>query len=89
MTKDKNGKKVQVGSKVKVTNIDHKFISSLPKEEQSDVASMLNEIFEIYEIDQYGQAWVEKQWVRGEDQIESHSLALSPFDMELITNKNS
>lgn len=84
--KDKKGKNVVVGSKVRITYIDPEFIKSLPEEEQADVSSMLNEIFEVYEIDEYNHAWVEKEWKRGKESYESHSLALSESDMELIEN---
>ncbi len=38
---------------------------------------------EVYEIDEYGQAWVEMQWAIGPGEIESHALGLAPNEMEL------
>ncbi len=84
MVHDRNGKEVKVGSKVHVVEIHPTFIESLPEDEKSDVCSMVNEVFEVYEIDEYNQAWVEKWWDRGKGKSESHSLALSSADMELV-----
>ena len=85
MPLDKNGKKVDVGSKVRIINIDPSITANLPKEEVNDINSMLNEVFEVYEIDEYDCAWVEKCWDRGDGQSESHSLSLTSSEMELVT----
>ncbi|MBV1911692.1 MAG: hypothetical protein KUG78_20535 [Kangiellaceae bacterium] len=84
MPKDINGKEVQVGSGVKVIHIDAKFLTSLPEDEKENVASMLNEALEVYEIDEYNQAWVEKWWHTSNGESLSHSLALSSNEMELV-----
>lgn len=81
--KDRNGKDVHVGSRVKIIAIDPRFLESLPNDEKEDVASMLNEVFEVYEIDEYGQSWVEKGWAEPGGDYRSHSLALSSSEMEL------
>ncbi|GAB5415591.1 MAG: hypothetical protein Cons2KO_31940 [Congregibacter sp.] len=81
--KDRNGKEVSVGSRVKVVEIDPEFLDTLPEDEKRDVASMLNEVFEVYDIDEYGQAWVEKWWHISEDESMSHSVALSSSEMEV------
>ena len=47
----------------------------LPPEEWECVRSMLGEVFEIYEIDEWGGAWV---------QYQSHSLSLESDEMELV-----
>jgi len=58
-------------------------ISRLAEEEKEDVLSMIGEEFEIDEIDEFGGAWISKSWDRGNDRIESHSLALTSEEMEL------
>jgi hypothetical protein len=56
-------------------------MNSLPAEEQKQVATMVGEVFEVYEIE--GQvAWIEKVW-RTSDGEESHALALTTDEMEL------
>jgi len=60
MPLDKNGDEVKVGSWVKGLKIDPSVTEGLSYEEAKDVNSMLNEIFQVYEIDEYGGAWVEK-----------------------------
>lgn len=84
MPVDKHGNEVKVGSRVRVIEIDPGITANLSKEEARDISSMLNEVFEVYEIDEYGGAWVEKLWGRGEGQTESHSLSLSSSEMELV-----
>jgi len=72
---DRNGKKVLVGSRVRVVAIAAFLERDLPPEECECVRSMLGEVFEIYEIDEWGGAWV---------QYQSHSLSLESDEMELV-----
>ena len=72
---DRNGKKVLVGSRVRVVAIAAFLERDLPPEEWECVRSMLGEVFEIYEIDEWGGAWV---------QYQSHSLSLESDEMELV-----
>ncbi len=83
--KDRNGNSVKVGMLVRVIHVDEALIKSLPEEEREDVRSMQNDVLEVYEIDKYGQAWVEKNWNRGNGQTESHSLGLYAHEVELVT----
>jgi len=73
--RDRNGKKVLVGSRVRVVAIAAFLERDLPPEECECVRSMLGEVFEIYEIDEWGGAWV---------QYQSHSLSLESDEMELV-----
>ncbi|MFL0807217.1 MAG: hypothetical protein K6L60_08015 [Oceanobacter sp.] len=84
MVVDKNGKEIKVGSRVRVLKIDQSLLDILPEDEADDVKSMLNEVLEVYEIDEYDCAWVEKWWSRGDGRSESHSLSLSSAEMELV-----
>ena len=72
---DRNGKKVLVGSRVRVVAIAAFLERDLPPEEWECVRSMLGEVFEIYEIDEWVGAWV---------QYQSHSLSLESDEMELV-----
>jgi len=72
---DRNGKKVLVDSRVRVVAIAAFLERDLPPEEWECVRSMLGEVFEIYEIDEWGGAWV---------QYQSHSLSLESDEMELV-----
>jgi hypothetical protein len=75
---DRNGKPVLVGSRVRVAAIAAFLERDLPREEWECVRSMLGEVFEIYEIDEWGGAWV---------QYESHSLSLASDEMELVEDR--
>ena len=88
MPKDVNGKDVVAGSKVKVLSIDEALLKALPSDEIADVKSMVGEVFEVYETNgQY--ASVEKWWNRGEGRTESHSIALTKHEMELVVDAGS
>ena len=46
---------------------------------------MIGEIFEIEQIDEYGQPWVRKSWSNEEEgTCQSHSIALEPSEMEVV-----
>src|SRR6266571_64723 len=85
--KDKFGRTVTVGSRVRVLDISSSFLDSLPKNEIEDVRSMIGEVFQVYEIDEYGSSWVEKVWHYPGGKSMSHSVALSQAEMELVGEK--
>ena len=72
---DCNGKPVLVGSRVRIVAIAAFLERNLPPDEWKCVRSMLGEVFEIYEIDDWGGAWV---------QYQSYSLSLVSDEMELV-----
>lgn len=82
---DKHGRVVSVGSYVRLIELSPLFLASLPPDELEDVRSMIGEVFEVYEVDKYGCAWVEKGWSYPErGQCMGHSLGLEAKEMELI-----
>ena len=83
-TLDRGGLSVIVGSVVRVLAIDPSVFENVERKEVPRINSMLGEELEVYEVDQWGRAWVEKWWREGKDQSTSHSLALDPKDMELV-----
>jgi hypothetical protein len=80
---DKKGRTVSVGARVRVLSIPP-FDPDLGEDEVARVNSMLGEEFEVYDVDAYGRAWVEKWWHTGSDSATSHSLALESNDMERV-----
>ncbi len=88
-TKDKHGNLVREGDAVRVLTVESSFIENLPADEQDDIRSMIGKEYEVEEIDEYGSAWVTQWWNRGEGQKESHSLALAPDEMELVSQGTS
>ena len=80
---DANGKEVAVGDFVKVLSLNEDDFGHLDEKELSEVMSMVGEHLEIYDIDEYGQAWVTKEWWLSENDVMSHSVGLSPSEMEL------
>jgi len=80
---DRHGPPVNVGTRVRVLEIQPSLNRDLPPEEWQDPQSMVGEVFEVYEIDEYGSAWVEKVGDEGE-RHHSHSLALDPHELEVV-----
>jgi hypothetical protein len=85
-TKDFMGTLVTEGTVVRVLRIDPSVFDTLDTQEKEQVESMLGEAFSVYEVDQYGRAWVEKWWHEDEAHAFSHSLALEPSDMKVASD---
>ncbi len=82
---DSNGRLVKVGSRVRVIALSGKWLDELPPDEKQDVLSMIGEVFEVEEIDEYGHPWVRKSWPNEvEGQCHSHSVALEPQEMAVV-----
>jgi hypothetical protein len=81
---DRNGIPVQVGTPVRVLEIASFLRRDLPAEEWQDLQSMVGEVFQVYEIDAYGSAWVEMVWGAQGGGSRSHSLALEAHEMEVV-----
>jgi hypothetical protein len=81
---DRNGRSVKVGSKVRILGLSESFLRRLPDDEVEDVRSMIGEILEVYEIDDYGSPWVKKWWRLPEGKSFSHSLSLASSEMEVV-----
>jgi hypothetical protein len=83
ITTDCDGQPVSVGSRVRVLEVAPFLERDLPPHEWAELLTMRGEVFEVYEIDEYGNAWVEK-WFDGPDETRSsHSLGLAPNEMRL------
>jgi len=87
-TKDRNGTPVNVGTLVRVVSIPPSMFKDLPEEEIPRVRSFIGDVLSVYEVDAQGSAWVEKWWSEGKDQSASHSVALSPAEMEVVSNES-
>ena len=86
---DRSGQCVRVGDRVRVIALSDSFLHSLPDDEIGLVSSMIGEIFEIDEIDQWGAAWVTKHWPREGGVIDAHSVGLSSSEMELVVSNEA
>lgn len=83
--KDRNGREVTVGAHVRVISLSQAFLESLPEDEKDDVRSMIGEVFEVYEIDEYGSPWVGKGWTSEDGEAyRGHHVALDSAEMEVV-----
>ena len=83
--RDVNGTIVRVGTRVRVLKISPSVLSQLPESEAECARSMEGEVFEVYEIDEWGGAWVEKSWLTDDGTSTPHSLGLGPGQMEVVS----
>lgn len=88
-THDKLGTAVKEGTRVRVIEIASSVLEPLAPAEIVRVQSMLGEVFSVYEVDQWGRAWVEKWWSEGEEHSTSHSLALEAQEMEVVSENEA
>lgn len=74
-----------MGAKVRLLCLSGQWLDELPSDEKQDVLSMIGEVFEVEEIDEYGHPWVRKSWPNEEEgTCNSHSIALESQEMELV-----
>lgn len=83
-TRDKNGKTIRVGDTVRLLSIDWSGMTALAGQEQNDLKSMVGGVFTVEEIDEDGRASISKWWEIGNGHHESHSIQLSPAEMECV-----
>lgn len=81
---DTYGKPVTVGTRVRVLSLPAGVIDMVDAEEVDRVKSMVGEVLEVEEIDEYGCAWVTKWWDVGDDDKDAHGLSLSAENMEVV-----
>ena len=81
---DIHGATVHVGMQVRVLKIRESVLSQLPESEAEAARAMEGDVLEVYEIDEWGGAWVEKSWPDDDGRMVSHSLGLGPEQMEVV-----
>jgi hypothetical protein len=81
---DRLGVPLSVGTRVRVLEIAAYLKERLPSDEWARLQTMVGEVFEVSEIDEYGQAWVEKWFQSDEEGRYCHSLALESHEMEAV-----
>ena len=84
LPKDRNGKPVVVGTRVRLLTLSGTWLEDLPQQERIDVTSMIGGVFTVKEIDAYGSAWIERSWDDGNGVRRRHSIALDPHEMEIV-----
>lgn len=80
---DRTGRPVRMGTRVRLLHIAPFLKRDLPVDEVHELEAMVGEVFDVYEVDEDGRAWIEKEWRDG-DGLRSHSLALASHEMEVV-----
>ena len=78
--KDIYGRRVRLGSRVRVLKIAPWLLARLEAPEKVRVRSMVGEVFAVDDIDEWGHLWVIKWFPRNG----CHSLALDTLEMEVV-----
>ena len=82
---DRHGAVVRVGARVRLVALSGDWLEKLPDNEKADVLSMIGEVFEVEEIDEYCHPWIRKSWPNeAAETCHSHFIALEPQEMELV-----
>ena len=81
---DCNGNAVFTGDKIKLLKLSESLLSEIPEEEAMILESMIGKIFQIDEIDEFGNTWVNLCVYHGKGMNECHSYNLDSGEMELI-----
>ncbi|KAB8190460.1 hypothetical protein [Marilutibacter maris] len=83
--RDKNGSPVAVGMRVRLLGLSAQWLDDLSDDEKAGLLSMVGEVFEIEEIDEYGQPWVRKFWFDEDGEACAfHSIGLEAQEMEVV-----
>lgn len=86
---DINGVPVRVGTRVRVLKISDSVLEQLPESEAEAARLMEGAVLEVYEIDEWGGAWVEQSWPEDDGSMVSHSLGLGPGQMQVVSSDDS
>lgn len=81
---DCHGRRVHVGSRVRVLKIAAWLAREIPADEFARLQSLVGTILPITEIDEWGAAWIEAEFPQTPDRIYTHDLALDSDEMELV-----
>jgi hypothetical protein len=81
-THDRNGKRVTVGSRVKILELARADFSHLTDAQFQEIKAFIGIILEVYEVDGYGQAWVELEKEISPGRFSSNGIALATHEME-------
>jgi len=84
---DKNGHYVKVGTRVRLLSLSGKWFDEMPETEKIAVSSMIGDVFEIEQIDEYGHPWISKWFFDGTgERSHNHSIALAPNEIEIVAS---
>jgi hypothetical protein len=74
-----------VGTTVRMLSVTETLKDGLSPEEWAELQTMVGEVFTVYEIDEHGSAWVEKQWFNKRGHLtHGHAYALDAPEMEVV-----
>ena len=85
-SKDRDGKPVVVGTRVRLVTLSGHWVEDLPDQERIDVTSMIGGAFTVEEIDKYGGAWISRHWDDGDGVSHGHDISPDPHEMEVVND---
>jgi hypothetical protein len=82
---DRLGRPVAVGTRVRVLKVTPSLKERLPEDEWQELTTIVGQVFEVCEVDEYGFAWVEKWFESEAEGRYCHALALEASEMEVVS----
>jgi len=86
---DIDDKEVRIGDSVEVLEIDEVISRRLNKVEKRQVFSMVGNVLEVEDIDEFGCVWVSKEFPTNDQTHFSHGIALEKNQMRLKASNAS
>jgi hypothetical protein len=71
---------------VRLLAIRSSILKRLEGQERADVSSMVGQVLEVFDVYEDGLVWVWLRWDRGDGKSESHSIAVDPEMIELVSS---
>lgn len=78
------GKPVTVGSTVRLLTVRKSILDRLDPKAREKVAEALHQLFSIYEIDEWGGAWIKIVWTELNQTSRSESISLAKDEMKVV-----
>jgi hypothetical protein len=82
--KDQYGISIHVGDFVRLLAIRQSVLDRLDSKDKVRIAGLIGQTFQVYEIDEWGGAWIKAEWNEKKGRLASHSLMLDSGGMEKV-----
>lgn len=82
---DRFGRVVEIGDRVRLLAIRPSILKRLTGKEHADVASMLDQVLEVFDVYDDGLVWVSLIWKREDGMTEVHAIAVDSDAIEFVS----
>lgn len=82
--KDQYDTPIHVGDFIRLLAVRKSVLARLDSKDQVRIAGLIGQTFQVYEIDEWGGAWIKAEWNEKNGRLASHSLMLDSGSMEKV-----